>query len=117
MRAIQLSSPFADPQHVRRKTIMPSPNLRSQSSLIGQDQSLMRREQFLHMIRKVVMGDNRIEISLQQFFSIRLTVFMMLAIYIISFIIMDLLPIMMGELVATRFGVLPCDPTDQGDRV
>lgn len=40
----------------------------------------------------------------------------MLAINIISFIIMDLATIMMGKLVATRFGVLPRDTTNEGDR-
>lgn len=75
----------------------------------------MRGEQIPDVIGKVVVSDHRIVIPLEQSTGIRLTVIMMLAINIISFIIMDLLPVVMREFVATRLGVLPRDSANESD--
>jgi hypothetical protein len=109
MGPIKLPGPFPDPNHMRSPAIMFSLRLFCLCCFIRQNQSLMRNKHLLHLLHKIVMGGDGVEITLAEFTVLGLTGAYLLRVYVVAFIVVNRKAVVGCELRGTWLCVLACD--------
>lgn len=112
MSSIKLSRSFPNPQHMRRLAIVLPMMLSCQSSLIRQNQAFMRNKHFVHVLKKIIVCDCSVEVSITKFTVLRVAVLYINIIYVVSFVIVDLFAIVYHKFRSSGFCVLASDSSD-----
>ncbi len=111
MSPIQLSGPFANPQHMRRVTVIFAMRFLGQWGFIWQDKSLMRDKHLTHVLKQIIMCGYWFKISFTQLAMLRVTILHVHIIYIVTLVVVDLFPIVNHKLWTSRFCILTCNST------